>query len=161
MTCVDLLSPFGGYLRALGTVDAAAEALAATLRWRHSERPSRTVCGACALDPRSHSLRLVGIDRHERPVLYTCFSQALWRSNPTHNLEHLIRTMEDAVEVMASRAQRMEQEAESWVFVIDFTGRDQLDHRKNQIIQGSIAISKVLRWYRRYQMQSYKLYQIW
>ena len=39
--------------------------------------------------------------------------------------------MEDAIEVMASRGRRMELEAESWVFVIDFAGH-RLDHKTHK-----------------------------
>eukprot|EP00434_Breviolum_minutum_P008010 symbB.v1.2.007065.t1/scaffold414.1/size398445/29 len=113
-----------GYLRAHGDSHGAAKALAHSLRWREETQPELAVCGACAEDPRSHNMRVVGIDRWERPVLYTCFSQANNRSNAAHNVNHLLRSMEDSCSVMRSRSARLCRtvEAEAWVFVIDFHG---------------------------------------
>lgn len=112
------------YLRAHGDSHGAAKALAHSLRWREETQPELAVCGACAEDPRNHNMRVVGIDRLERPVLYTCFSQAKNRSNATHNVNHLLRSMEDSCTVMRSRSARLCRtvEAEAWVFVIDFHG---------------------------------------
>lgn len=111
------------YLRAyVNDPKAAAKALAATLKWRRQTQPQRQLCGACARDPRSHNLRLVGIDRMERPVLYTCFSQALNRLNATDNVDHLIRSMEDSNAVMHSRASTGKGNPGCWVFIVDYHG---------------------------------------
>lgn len=112
------------YLRAyVNDPKAAAKALAATLKWRRQTQPQRQLCGACARDPRSHNLRVVGIDRMERPVLYTCFSQALNRFNATDNVNHLIRSLEDSIAVMHSRAASTGKGSPgSWVFIVDYHG---------------------------------------
>ncbi|CAJ1395514.1 unnamed protein product [Effrenium voratum] len=111
------------YLRACnGDEAAAANALAATLRWRQKERPEKAKCQACSADPRSHNLRIVGVDKKGRPVIYTCFSQAINRSNPAHAMQHLTRTLEDATAMMSSMAARGAEVAENWILVIDFFG---------------------------------------
>eukprot|EP01052_Picozoa_sp_SAG31_P014051 SAG31_NODE_861_length_11418_cov_5.107430_6_plen_332_part_00 len=120
--------------------DAAAAALAATLRWRQEARPAEIECAACLRDPHSHSLRVCGWDGSGRAVMYTCFSQATHRFNPEENTQHLTRTLEDACAIMASRSHissRTDFEdasggttgaavkvagAESCIWVVDFHG---------------------------------------
>ena len=58
------------------------------------------ICEGCAANPRTHSLRCVGLDKARRPVLYHCFSQADARFNATHNNQHLMRILDDCCRVM-------------------------------------------------------------
>lgn len=117
------------YLRANeGNVQAAAAVLAATLHWRLKERPKEVECPACRQDPHSHNMRVVGVDRFERPVIYTDFSQAIHRFHAEDAMQHLMRTLEDACAIQASRLRRglaqpqRDAEPEANVWIIDFHG---------------------------------------
>ena len=51
------------YLRATGGDQKhAAKRIHDTLAWRRQERPEHTVCTACAADPKSHYMQVVGHD---------------------------------------------------------------------------------------------------
>eukprot|EP00928_Gymnodinium_smaydae_P039964 TRINITY_DN27183_c0_g1_i1.p1 TRINITY_DN27183_c0_g1~~TRINITY_DN27183_c0_g1_i1.p1 ORF type:complete len:467 (+),score=91.30 TRINITY_DN27183_c0_g1_i1:87-1487(+) len=120
------------YLRAVdGDVGKAIVALKTTLEWRAVIRPAQVECSACVANPLSHNMRVVGIDAAGRPVLYTCFSQALHRFDPMQGAQHLTRTLEDACAVLAARARRRAGDAccgeggaapETCVWFVDFHG---------------------------------------
>jgi len=112
------------YLRANnGNVKHAAAALANTVIWRLQTKPAEVECSACRRDTYSHNLRVVGLDNSKRPVLYTCFSQALHRFNPAESMEHMTRAMEEAFAIMKAHANRLNCEpAEKCVWVVDFHG---------------------------------------
>lgn len=112
------------YLRACeGNTTQAAAMLAATIHWRLSEPPACKECSACAADPRSHNQRVVGWDLAGRPVIYTCFSQALHRFDPVQNLEHVTRTLEDSCVIMAARNRRTQSApVETAIWLVDFHG---------------------------------------
>eukprot|EP00931_Biecheleriopsis_adriatica_P115504 TRINITY_DN91292_c0_g1_i1.p1 TRINITY_DN91292_c0_g1~~TRINITY_DN91292_c0_g1_i1.p1 ORF type:complete len:432 (+),score=73.96 TRINITY_DN91292_c0_g1_i1:46-1296(+) len=113
------------YLRACeGNVQQAARALASTLEWRLRVHPAAIECSACLQDPHSHNLRTVGIDAYGRPVIYTCFSQAMNRTDHAKSMEHLTRALEDACAILASRAKTSAsaKPAETCVWVADFHG---------------------------------------
>lgn len=114
------------YLRANeGDPKKAAAQLAGTLKWRRETRPMEAECPQCRCDSHSHNLRIVGVDGDGRPVLYTCFSQALYRFDSDASMLHFTRTLEDACEVLAHRTARlgdMRVAAEMCVWIIDFHG---------------------------------------
>jgi len=118
------------YLRACeGSTKQAAAALATTINWRLSEQPASNECSACIAEPLSHNMRVVGLDRAGRPVIYTCFSQALHRFDPAKSIEHMTRTLEDACAIMAARAKRIQfastnaiAPVETCVWLVDFYG---------------------------------------
>lgn len=112
------------YIRANeGDVQAAAAALAQSIAWRSEARPELVECPQCMVNPHSHNLRVVGIDDLGRPVLYSCHSQAVDRFDAEANLKHLMRGLEDACAIGASRAERLgAPPVEKCVWIIDFEG---------------------------------------
>eukprot|EP01062_Namystynia_karyoxenos_P061593 TRINITY_DN5394_c0_g1_i1.p2 TRINITY_DN5394_c0_g1~~TRINITY_DN5394_c0_g1_i1.p2 ORF type:complete len:413 (+),score=95.28 TRINITY_DN5394_c0_g1_i1:95-1333(+) len=96
----------------------AAEQLIGTLRWRAKTRPEEVRCSWCRRDPTSHPLRIVGTDVHGRPVAYTCYAQAMHRTDVEPNVEHMLWCMEECVWVMEQAGAKTEQ----WVWCVDFHG---------------------------------------
>jgi hypothetical protein len=47
-----------------------------TLAWRRAEQPEHIVCTACASDPKSHYMQVVGHDKSGRPCIYSCLALA-------------------------------------------------------------------------------------
>lgn len=81
-------------------VSKASKKLLRALQWRYHERPWAQTCSDCAANPRAHSLRLIGFDALQRPVIYTNFAEAECSSHTTTNVEHLTRICEDAERLM-------------------------------------------------------------
>lgn len=52
--------------------------------------------------PSCHSLRVIGLDKEQRPVMYYHFGQSLGRSNVQHNTQHLMRLLEECTRIMDS-----------------------------------------------------------
>jgi len=107
-----------------GDTQVAAKHLAETLEWRRKTKPRDIVCPGCQRDPHSHALRVVGIDNFERPVILTDFSQAMHRFDPDIAIQHLTRSIEDAIAIQTSRQRRggASQSSETTVWMIDFHG---------------------------------------
>lgn len=117
------------YLRSeKGDIKSAAKALLATLHWRQEVKPMEAECPSCLEDPHSHNLRIVGVDRFGRPVLYTCFNQAINRFDADISMVHLMRTLEDACRILSThkKPDNGHDAAETCVWVIDFHGYSML-----------------------------------
>jgi len=107
-----------------GDVQAASKSLADTLEWRRKTRPHEIVCRDCRRDPHSHALRVVGIDNFERPVIVTDFSQAMHRFDGETAMQHLTRSIEDAIAIQTARQNRGASllKAEQSMWLADFHG---------------------------------------
>ncbi|KAA8493625.1 Random slug protein 5 [Porphyridium purpureum] len=104
------------YLRARGhQLDAAEAMLRESLVWRAKEQPERVVCQACIKNRRSHTMRLVGHDKKQRPVFYSHFT-AVENRDPTDNVQHLIWLLERSFE--SSDVSQPQQ----YVWLLDFVG---------------------------------------
>eukprot|EP01065_Artemidia_motanka_P042355 TRINITY_DN5667_c0_g1_i1.p1 TRINITY_DN5667_c0_g1~~TRINITY_DN5667_c0_g1_i1.p1 ORF type:complete len:787 (+),score=183.97 TRINITY_DN5667_c0_g1_i1:80-2362(+) len=99
-------------------VQTCAGQLRETLKWRKETRPEVISCSKCLSDPTAHSLRIVGMDKLGRAVGYTCFSQALIRSDADANINHMVWCMEACLDVM----KRDGRGADSWLWIADFHG---------------------------------------
>jgi hypothetical protein len=77
----------------------------------------------CLTNPSAHSARIVGFDKLNRPIIYTCFGQGNDRFDPELNAQHTACVLEDAIRLMDEMnkvpgATRVEQ----WVWIQDFEG---------------------------------------
>lgn len=50
----------------------SAKRLNATCAWRASQKPEDVVCKACAINPRSHYMHVVGHSSNGWPIIYSC-----------------------------------------------------------------------------------------
>eukprot|EP00756_Hemistasia_phaeocysticola_P036643 Hpha_TRINITY_DN16652_c3_g6::TRINITY_DN16652_c3_g6_i1::g.181802::m.181802 len=96
----------------------ASEQLIGTIKWRREQQPELRGCRKCQMDPTSHCMRVLGVDRIGRPVVYTCFSQAMHRTDVDANVDHMLWCMEECVRVMNEGGRG----AESWVWIVDYHG---------------------------------------
>lgn len=96
----------------------ASEQLIGTIKWRREEKPELRTCLQCQKDPTSHCMRICGVDRSGRPVVYTTFSQAMHRTDVQANVDHMLSCMEDSVRVMEEGGFG----ADSWIWVVDYHG---------------------------------------
>jgi len=83
-----------------------------SVKWRADNRPEQVVCDACAQNPRSHTLREIGMDRETRPVFYSSFAGQLNRE-ADDNIDHIIMLLERSFEIIP---------AQQLVWIIDFAG---------------------------------------
>lgn len=97
-----------------GNIAQSTKRLQATCQWRDSYKPEQVVCKACAKDPRSHYMHLVGHDMLDRPIIYSCLALATNRVYQD-NVDHMIQTFETAIKCMPPGV-------ENWVWVCDFHG---------------------------------------
>lgn len=104
------------YVRATGGTDLklAAKRLRDTLEWRRREAPERMECTACAANPKSHYMHVIGHDMAARPVIYSCLELATNR-DVQDNRRHMLSTFEQAIRLMPPGV-------ESWCWVLDFHG---------------------------------------
>jgi hypothetical protein len=72
-------------------------------------------------------MRVVGFDTLGRPVLYTCFSQAHDRWEPTANVKHLVEAMECTQALINERGPDMNPSGK-WVWFVDFDGYSLADN---------------------------------
>ncbi|GIL52537.1 hypothetical protein Vafri_8378 [Volvox africanus] len=108
------------FIRATGgNLTLSAKRLNATLAWRAKVQPEKVVCRACARDPRSHYMHMVGYCLQGRPIIYSCLEL------PTNkifedNRDHMIQTFEMAIKCMPPGV-------EQWIWVCDFKGFGMVD----------------------------------
>jgi len=103
------------YVRATGgNVAHSAKRLAATLKWRDTNKPQEVVCHACRKDPKSHYMHIVGHDNLGRPIIYSCLAAATNKSFQ-ENHDHMIEVFELAIRMMPPGV-------DQWVWVCDFHG---------------------------------------
>lgn len=103
------------FIRATGgNLPLSVKRLQHTIAWQNDVHPETVICKACAKDPRSHYMHLVGYCSHNRPVIYSCLALA---SNRVYedNKAHMIQTFETAIKCMPEGV-------EQWVWVCDFHG---------------------------------------
>lgn len=109
------------YLRAAGgDPKHAAKRIADTLSWRRAEQPEDMACTACRADHKSHYMQVVGHDRTQRPLIYSCLALATNR-DVEDNRRHMIATFEQAIRLMPAQ-QAGQRPVESWCWVMDFHG---------------------------------------
>eukprot|EP00798_Chlamydomonas_sp_ICE-L_P008741 gene8741-33601_t len=97
-----------------GNTKLTIKRLIATARWRAETKPDRIQCSACAKDPHSHYMHLVGEDRIGRPVFYSCFGMMDSKA-VTGTVEHMMVEFERAIRMMPEGV-------ETWVWLNDFHG---------------------------------------
>lgn len=97
-----------------GNLQLSAKRLAATCAWREQNQPEKVVCKACAKNPKSHFMHVIGHDALQRPIIYSCLAAA---KNKVYqdNHDHMIATFEKAIKLMPPGVQ-------NWVWVCDFEG---------------------------------------
>ena len=77
------------YLRARNWKQAdSLKMIKASIKWQEETKPETVKCPKCLKDPMAHNMRVVGFDKHGRPVIYTCFRQAHDRFNAEANMKH-------------------------------------------------------------------------
>ncbi|KAL6759624.1 CRAL-TRIO domain-containing protein [Haematococcus lacustris] len=88
--------------------------LQATLTWRRDTKPELVVCRACLQDAKSHYMHLVGYDKQDRPIIYSCLALA---KNKVYadNHDHMVQTFEMAIKCMGPKCSQ-------WVWICDFHG---------------------------------------
>lgn len=97
-------------------VNVAEKFLKATIGWRRETKPHNIVCTFCYEKPGYHSMRHVGFDKQDRPVLYANFAQCLTQHNTVEDAEqHLLDISENAIRAMPAHVHQL-------VWVMDFTG---------------------------------------
>ncbi|KAI9204873.1 uncharacterized protein BJ171DRAFT_503922 [Polychytrium aggregatum] len=83
-------------------VVSASAALKGTLKFR-KQLPAEhdaVPCPDCRADPLSHSMRIIGLDCHARPVVYTNFVHSANRSNTSAIVEHIRSIMESSLRLI-------------------------------------------------------------
>ncbi len=68
----------------------SAKRLTGTMQWRKQVRPQEVVCRACAKDPRSHYMHLIGHCKLGRPIIYSCLELAknkVFEDNRDHMIQ--------------------------------------------------------------------------
>lgn len=91
----------------------------------------------CAKNPYALNMRCVGYSE-DRPVMYTCFSQANDRYNTELNIQYLTALLEAAYAMICKRiANGLNKTAASrqWVWVIDFDGFGFYDQSPSSAMQ--------------------------
>lgn len=103
------------YLRAVsGDIRKAVYRVQLSLNWKRQTQPGKVVCQACAADPKSHYMQVVGFCKLQRPVFYSCM--ALSPNKVTESgRDHLITRFEQAIRMMPDGV-------EQWIWVSDFYG---------------------------------------
>mmetsp|Transcript_6430 Transcript_6430/g.19470 ORF Transcript_6430/g.19470 Transcript_6430/m.19470 type:complete len:266 (+) Transcript_6430:62-859(+) len=105
---------YARFLRARNhNVNKAYKMLSNTIKWRKERCPEDVICTACRQNPRSHSLRAIGVDRIGRPVFYSCFH--VDNRNADDNIAHLTHLLEHVFELECVTEQ-------NYVWVMDFEG---------------------------------------
>mmetsp|Transcript_43816 Transcript_43816/g.171350 ORF Transcript_43816/g.171350 Transcript_43816/m.171350 type:complete len:265 (-) Transcript_43816:1493-2287(-) len=87
--------------------------LSNTIAWRKKKSPEKVVCVACQKNPRSHSLRAIGVCKIGRPVFYSCFQ--VDNRNVDDNITHCIHLLEKVFELECTLEQ-------NYIWVMDFSG---------------------------------------
>ena len=87
-------------------------------------RPSLPHATQCLDNPYAHCMRVVGFDRLNRPIIYTCFGQANDRFDPEGAVKHGTCVLEEATRLMdeMNRAGLNAKHVEQWVCIADFEG---------------------------------------
>lgn len=108
---------FRRYLQARDwNLDHAEKLLTSTVVWRKDTKPQHVACTYCQARPGVHSMRHVGFDRFDRPVLYANFAQCVTQHHHAEDsLQHMIYLTENATRAMAPHVHQ-------FVWVLDFTG---------------------------------------
>lgn len=103
------------YLRATAeNVAKAAQRIEDSVKWRIQVQPESLVCRACARNPGTHYMNVIGYCKLSRPVFYSCMK--LSRSKEVEaGKHHLINRFEQAIRMMPEGI-------EQWVWVSDFFG---------------------------------------
>ncbi|KAG5447426.1 Phosphatidylinositol transfer protein 3 [Clonorchis sinensis] len=98
-------------------LEATERMLRKTITWRTQFRPFALECTHCRTAPGSHTLRQIGFDQANRPVIYATFYSAYpsQRNPAVEALTHLIYVFENAV-------RSMQPGVSQWVFVLDCAG---------------------------------------
>ncbi|CAD7695124.1 unnamed protein product [Ostreobium quekettii] len=98
-----------------GDTKKAAHRVQLSLAWQRRVQPGKVVCKACAADPKSHYMQVVGFCKLQRPVFYSCM--ALSPNKVTeHGRDHLITKFEQAIRMMPADG------LQQWIWVSDFHG---------------------------------------
>ncbi|GFH16667.1 CRAL-TRIO domain-containing protein, partial [Haematococcus lacustris] len=97
-----------------GHLPLSVKRLQATLTWRRDTKPELVVCRACLQDAKSHYMHLVGYDKQDRPIIYSCLALA---KNKVYadNHDHMVQTFEMAIKCMGPKCSQ-------WVWICDFHG---------------------------------------
>uniref|UniRef100_A0A7S1TLG4 CRAL-TRIO domain-containing protein n=1 Tax=Erythrolobus australicus TaxID=1077150 RepID=A0A7S1TLG4_9RHOD len=93
-------------------VELAHKMVRASIKWRADNRPLEVQCEACAQNPRSHTLREVGMDRELRPVFYSSFA-GQQNKDADDNIDHIIMVLERTFDLIP---------AQQLVWIIDVAG---------------------------------------
>ncbi|GFH29262.1 CRAL-TRIO domain-containing protein [Haematococcus lacustris] len=72
-----------------GHLPLSVKRLQATLTWRRDTKPELVVCRACLQDAKSHYMHLVGYDKQDRPIIYSCLALAKNKTTMTTWFKHL------------------------------------------------------------------------
>lgn len=92
------------------------------------------------------------MDRQERPVIYSCFTQASNRGNPESNIRHLMMTLEHAVCLLKARNPPLPCNSsqdildhtpptQQWFWIIDFEGFGLVDCAPNSALLAATLLS--------------------
>ena len=66
---------------------------------------------------------MIGFDKLNRPIIYTCFGQANDRFNPEQNVQHVTGILEDATRYMHEmNKEQNPNHVEQWVWIVDYEG---------------------------------------
>ena len=97
-----------------GDLAATKAALLASVAWRNKVIRRPMSCDACvATSGRAHCFIPLGLDAHQRPVIYASQPRAL-DTPPEVQMHHVVHTVEHALTTPGAHYQ--------WVWVVDFNG---------------------------------------
>ncbi|KXS20543.1 hypothetical protein M427DRAFT_377896 [Gonapodya prolifera JEL478] len=102
------------YLRAYEyRLKSTADAVQTTIKWRLENKPYVNKCADCAKDPQGHSIRLIGFDKHQRPVGYLNFWQAMNRFDATSTAHHMYCILEEIINVVKRRDKKAAEDGQT------------------------------------------------
>ena len=103
------------YLRARNfKVKDSEKMIRSTFAWRAEKQPQTVTCRFCVDTPSCHSMRHIGFDALDRPVIYSVFSQSTNRT-ASEAADHMVQVLEACV-------RRMTDGVETFVWIMDFHG---------------------------------------
>ena len=99
-----------------GDFQAAKQNLLETLAWRDTNVPEVLHCPVCDADPFMHCFFPIGLDEHQRLVIYSCASRAKTNDRDI-TVRHMVHSLEHAWRFTDELGLHPQ-----WVWIIDFNG---------------------------------------
>ena len=110
-------------------MDRAIKALRKNVEWRNRVRPQEAQCPACSREKNNHAMRIVGLTKEFKSVVYNCWATCKDRYDADETVHHMRRVLEDSAKITKKTFQnsparqiREAMERGKMTFIFDFQG---------------------------------------